>query len=93
MAKNLDELGVEYDPTEEPPAGSSDLGNVSKVCPTCYVSMDVGNTDGSACHEEPFLQHVNSPLAYDKNLKAIKAMVATALDFLTDEELQKKLAK
>lgn len=93
MAKNLDELGVEYDSAEQPPAGSSDLGNVSKICPTCYVSMDVGNPDGSACHEEPFLQYVNSPLAYDKNLKAIRAMVATALDFLTDGELQKKLAK
>lgn len=93
MAKNLDELGVTYDATEQQPSGSSDLGNVSKVCPTCYVSMDVGNTDGSACHEEPFLQHVNSPLAYDKNLKAVKAMAATALDFLTDEEVRKQLAK
>lgn len=88
MAANLDTLGVPYNKELKAPGGSSDLGNVSHVCPTCYVSMDVGNTDGSACHEEPFLTHVNSGEAYDKNLKAVKAMAATALDYLTSEKIR-----
>ncbi len=93
MAANLDELGVSYNKEIKAPSGSSDLGNVSRICPTCYVSMDVGNEDGSSCHEEAFLQYVNSPLAYDKVLKAVKAMAATALDVYLDEALQQAIRK
>ena len=93
MAANLDELGVPYNKELKAPSGSSDLGNVSHICPTCYVSMDVGNEDGSSCHEEAFLQYVNSELAYDKILKAVKAMSATALDVLLDKSLQKAIKK
>ena len=75
------------------PSGSSDLGNVARVCPTCYLSLNAGNTDGSNCHEEAFLSHVNSETAYGRNLLAVKAMAATALDFLCDENVRKAIAK
>ena len=94
MAKNLKDLGYDDFTTEEAvPSGSSDLGNVSKVCPTCYLSLNAGNTDGSNCHEEAFLSHVNSETAYGRNLLAVKAMAATALDFLCDENVRKAIAK
>lgn len=65
------------------PFGSSDIGNVSHVCPTLYVCLFAGNTDGSDIHEEAFLQHVNSPAAHEKLLLAAQAMALTALDVLT----------
>lgn len=94
MAKNLKDLGYDDFTTEEAvPSGSSDLGNVARVCPTCYLSLNAGNTDGSNCHEEAFLSHVNSETAYGRNLLAVKAMAATALDFLCDENVRKAIAK
>lgn len=94
MAHNLDDIGyTTYNKEEKAPSGSTDLGNVSRVVPTCYVSLDVENTDGSACHEEPFLCHVNSELAYTANLRAVKAMAATALDVLMNAEVRQAIAK
>lgn len=94
MAKNLKDLGYDDFTTEEAvPSGSSDLGNVARVCPTCYLSLNAGNTDGTNCHEEAFLSHVNSETAYGRNLLAVKAMAATALDFLCDENVRKAIAK
>ena len=94
MAQNLDAIGyTTYDKSKQPPSGSTDLGNVSRVVPTCYVSLDVENTDGSACHNEAFLQHVNSELAYTANLRAVKAMAATALDVLMNAEVREAIKK
>ena len=94
MAKNLKDLGYDDFTTEEAvPSGSSDLGNVARVCPTCYLSLNAGNTDGTNCHEEAFLSHVNSETAYGRNLLAVKAMAATALDFLCNENVRKAIAK
>ena len=94
MAKNLDAIGYTNYTTEIPPlTGSTDLGNVSRVTPTCYVDIDVGNTDNCNCHDEAFLVHCNDELAYKTNLTAIKAMAACALDVFMDAELLASLKK
>ena len=94
MAKNLEAIGyTTFGKDKQAPSGSTDLGNVSRVVPTCYVSLDVENTDGSACHNEAFLAHVDGELAYKANLTAIKAMAACALDVFMDAELLASIAK
>ncbi|MBR4878883.1 MAG: M20 family metallopeptidase, partial [Clostridia bacterium] len=60
MAQNLTNMGyTDFNKEKKEPSGSTDLGNVSRVVPTCYVSINVENTDGSTCHNEAFLAHVN----------------------------------
>ena len=94
MAQNLTDMGyTNFGKEKKEPSGSTDLGNVSRVVPTCYVSLNVENTDGSTCHNEAFLAHVNGELAYKANLTAIKAMAATAIDVLMNEEIRKAIAK
>ena len=94
LAGTLDEIGyTNYDASPQGPSGSTDIGNVSRVVPTCYMDIDVENTDGSACHEELFLQHVVGPLAHKACLTAVKAMAATAAEVFMDEELRKQIAK
>ena len=94
MAKNLEAIGyTTFGKDKQAPSGSTDLGNVSRVVPTCYVSLDVENTDGSSCHNEAFLAHVDGELAYKANLTAIKAMAACALDVFMDADLLASIAK
>ncbi len=94
MAKNLTEIGMtDFEVAEKVPSGSTDLGNVSRVCPTMYVSMYAGNEDESGCHEEAFLAHVNSPMAYEKLLVSVKAMAAGALDIYLNPALQAEIKK
>lgn len=83
MQEHLHALGETDVYTGRPaPFGSSDIGNVSHVCPTLYVSLYAGNDDGSDIHEETFLRHVSSPAAHEKLLLAAQAMALTALDVL-----------
>lgn len=94
MANNLTAMGyTNFGKEKKEPSGSTDLGNVSRAVPTCYVSLNVENTDGSTCHNEAFLAHVNGELAYKANLTAIKAMAASAIDVLLNEEIRKAIAK
>lgn len=94
MANNLTAMGyTNFGKEKKEPSGSTDLGNVSRVVPTCYVSLNVENTDGSTCHNEAFLAHVNGELAYKANLTAIKAMAASAIDVLLNEEIRNAIAK
>ena len=94
MANNLTAMGyTNFNKEKKEPSGSTDLGNVSRVVPTCYVSLNVENTDGSTCHNEAFLAHVNGELAYKANLTAIKAMAASAIDVLMNEEIRNAISK
>lgn len=92
VAEGMHLVGAEpYNTAFSGSTGSTDIGNVSQVCPTNYVAMGLGNTDGSDIHQADFLAQVNGPLAYDKLQKAIKAMAAAALDVFADENVQKKV--
>ena len=74
-----------------PPNGSSDLGNVSHVCPTVYVSLAAHNADNSNCHEEAFLPYCTGELGFASLHKAIKAQAFTALDVFMNPQVIKSL--
>ena len=88
MEANLRAAGeTEFEESDPNVGGSTDIGNVSQVCPTFYVPMAAGNTDGARCHDEAFLADVNSPAAYTALNRGVKAMAATAVDAVSDPAL------
>lgn len=88
MKDNLKEVDiVEFVNSQDGPTGSTDVGNVSQVCPTMYSEICLNISPMCYVHEKEFLNHVNSEEAYDKMTKAIKAMVGAAIDICTDEKL------
>ncbi len=76
-----------------PGAGSTDVGNVSQVCPTVYANLAVGNTDGYGTHQEGFLQHTDSKLAYKALEKAIFAQAYTCVQACTDKGMQAEIRR
>ena len=88
MEANLRAAGeTDFEESDPNVGGSTDIGNVSQVCPTFYVPMAAGNTDGARCHDEAFLADVNSPAAYTALNRGVKAMAATAVDAVSDPAL------
>ena len=74
-----------------PPNGSSDIGNVSHVVPTVYVSMAAHNPNNSDCHEEAFLPYCTGSYGFAALDKAVKAQAFTALDLFADPQIIEKL--
>lgn len=86
LRANLEALGVTGfadDNTEA--SGSSDIGNVSQVCPTVYCEIDAGAPENVYVHHEDMLPYVHGELAKDTLRKATKAMAATAAEVLKGE--------
>ena len=73
-------------------AGSTDVGNVSQVCPTVHVNMGVGNMDGYSCHDEPFLKYTDGDGAYQILKNAIYAQTWLSVEACADASMQKMLA-
>lgn len=73
-------------------AGSTDVGNVSQVCPTVHVNMGVGNMDGYSCHDEPFLKYTDGDGAYQILKNAIYAQTWLSVEAGADASMQKMLA-
>ena len=65
--------------------GSTDVGNVSQVCPTMFVEVGV---DGFYGHTEEALALVDEK-SYPALHAAVRAMTGTALQVVTDEALRK----
>lgn len=65
--------------------GSTDVGNVSQVCPTMFVEVGV---DGFYGHTEEALALVDEK-SYPALHATVRAMTGTALQVVTDEELRK----
>ena len=65
--------------------GSTDVGNVSRVCPTLFVEMGL---EGFYGHTEEALALVDDK-AYPSLHAAVRAMTGTALQVVTDEQLRK----
>ena len=74
-------------------AGSTDVGNVSQVCPTVHVNMGVGNMDGYSCHDEPFLKYTDGDGAYQILKNAIYAQTWLSVEACADASMQKMLAE
>lgn len=73
-------------------AGSTDIGNVSYACPTAYIELGTGAVSPCDCHDAGYLDVVDSDYAHRLLHQGAKAMAATALDVLTDEQLRKALS-
>lgn len=64
--------------------GSSDIGNVSYACPTCYCEIGTGHISEACVHEEGFLNIVDSDEAHKLLHLSAKAMAGAALDLLLE---------
>jgi metal-dependent amidase/aminoacylase/carboxypeptidase family protein len=88
MRKNLIEVGITNFLDEKHGAsGSSDIGNVSQVCPTMYTELALNIDELCFVHDEAYLKYVNSEEAYDKLHKSVKAMIGAALELYLEPEL------
>ena len=86
MKANLKALGISgWIPGDRYHSGSTDIGNVSYRCPTCYCTIGTGHISGADCHEDAYLKVVNSEGSYRLLHIAAKAMAATALDVIVEQ--------
>ncbi|MDR1831348.1 MAG: M20 family metallopeptidase [Fusobacteriaceae bacterium] len=94
MAENLTAAGV-TDICRGVPggAGSSDIGNVSKVVPTMYTEIGVKTEENCFVHNEAFLRYVNSEQSNHLLNQAVKAMATSALALYTNTELMKTVRR
>lgn len=88
MKKNLLEVGIR-DICEEGSGatGSSDIGNVSQVCPTMYTELALDIDEICHVHDEAYLKYVNSSEAYNKLHKGVRAMGGAALEILMNKQV------
>lgn len=86
MKENLMQLGIDsFAEGDRYHAESSDIGNVSYCCPTCYCTMGVSHFTKAELHEEAFLQAAYGPESNRLLHIAAKAMAMSALDVLYEK--------
>ena len=91
---NLIEVGItDILEGKDGPVGSTDIGNVSQVCPTMYTEIALDINPMVYVHEKEFLNYANSEEAYDKLHKSVKAMVGCALDIYLEDDLLDEIKK
>lgn len=73
------------------PAGSSDIGNVSYICPTIYAEIALDSPEPMMLHTQKALSLVDSKYAYEKMNTVIKAFCSTAVDISQNKELADKI--
>lgn len=89
VKKNLIKTGITEFTKPNGSFGSSDIGNVSHVCPTFYCEIDATGGKEAFVHEEGFLQVANSEEAHDKLNKSIKALVLSAIEVSQNPDILK----
>lgn len=77
---NINDVGIN-------PTGSSDIGNVSQVCPTMYFEIDIEADGNFYTHDKTALQYVNSEYAYKKLHQTIRVMGNMAIELILRPEL------
>ena len=88
MKEQLNGLGItEIYQGDRYHCGSTDIGNVSYACPTCYCHMGVSHLTKASAHEEDFLRIVDSEGAHELLHIAAKAMAGAALEVLMGADL------
>lgn len=90
LKQHLNELGVtDFVQDDASASGSSDIGNISLVCPTVYCEIDTGARPKVYAHNQDFLPYVHGENARYSLHTATKAMAMTALDIFNDPEIVK----
>ena len=89
--KNLNDLGIGgfVPEAQYPGSGSSDIGNVSYICPTLYMEIALeGDGPAVIVHDKSAMELVNSKRAYDLMVKVIKAYAYSAVELCTNQMLR-----
>ena len=92
FGENIQQSGVTID--ELPPygmAGSTDMGNVSKVVPSLHPFFKIG--DDVVPHTVEFQEASGTEAAFEATLIAAQAMAMTAVDLFADSELLEKVRR
>ena len=71
-------------------AGSTDIGNVSHVCPTMYEEVGLDGKDLFLAHERSALKLVDGPEARKKMHQTICAMAGAAVELAINPEMVEK---
>jgi amidohydrolase len=68
-------------------AGSTDIGNVSHACPTCYFEVGLDSPVSFEPHQESALTLTDSPYAYKRLHQTVNTMASMGLELILDPEL------
>lgn len=94
LKENMIEEGINnIGDTAVMPTGSSDIGNVSQVCPTMYFEIDIEADKPFYTHSEIALEYVNSDYAYRKLHQVIRIMGNISLELYEDKQLVESIKK
>ncbi len=92
MLKNIEALGLpSVPPTDAVGMFGTDLGNVSRACPTVSASVNIAGP-GVHPHQHEFAVAAASPEGDRAVIDAAKIMAMTAIDVLTDPALREQAA-
>ncbi|MGN0465564.1 MAG: amidohydrolase [Lachnospiraceae bacterium] len=87
MKKNLANLGItDLRQGDIHHCESTDIGNVSYCCPTCYVTLSTAHISDAGLHESEFIEVANSKEVHKLLHIAAKAMAMTAVDIIYKEK-------
>ncbi|MCA0384794.1 MAG: M20 family metallopeptidase [Firmicutes bacterium] len=75
------------------PTGSSDIGNVSQVCPTMYFEINIESDKPFFTHDPVALEYVDSDYAYIKLDQVIRIMGGMAIQLFEDAEMVEAVKK
>lgn len=91
----MGEEGIEPSPEymQEGEFTSSDIGNVSHICPTLYMEFDIEADGEFRVHDERALQYVNSKFSTRKLHQISKIMAKIAMELFLDKKLLLEVEK
>lgn len=87
MKSNLTSLGItNFTEGDKYCSESTDIGNVSYKCPTCYTTLSTAHLSDAGVHEQEFIEVAGSDGAKKLMHIAAKAMAMTAVDVLMSDD-------
>lgn len=84
FVSHMREFGL--DTTNKPSVGSTDMGNVSQICPAIHPFIKMVDIEGNL-HTVEFLEAIQKKEAYERFIEGAKILALTANDVLCDMEL------
>lgn len=87
FTKNLKIFGVEDIEKSKPSYGSTDMGNVSQVCPSIHPYFGIAKNQGIVSHTKEFRDATVTKEAYESMKNTIGALVLTGINVIEDEKL------